>query len=64
VQAEAVHNVIESYSKSFPIGLKILDGVVDTAMALKQQVPVDADQLQLHCASDIGALRRGLRASK
>lgn len=55
MQAEAVHNVIDSYSKALPTGLKILDGVVDTAMALKQQVPVDNDQLAVHCAEDIGA---------
>lgn len=50
-----MHNVIDSYSKALPTGLKILDGVVDTAMALKQQVPVDNDQLAVHCAEDIGA---------
>lgn len=56
MQAEAVHNVIDSYSKEFPTGLKILDGVVDTAMALKQQVPVDYDMLATHCAEDVGTL--------
>lgn len=54
MQAEAVHNVIDSYSKALPTGLKISDGVVDTAMALKQQVPVDYDMLALHCAEDVG----------
>lgn len=55
VQAEAVHNMFASYSEDFPTGLKILDGVVDTAMGLKQQVPIDIGQLRVHCAEDIGA---------
>ena len=55
VQAEAVHNLIDTYTKDLPTGLKILDGVVDTAMELKQQVPVDSESLQEHFASDIGA---------
>ena len=49
-----MHNVIDSYSKALPTGLKILDGVVDTAMELKQQVPVDYDMRALHCAEDVG----------
>lgn len=66
MQAEAVHNVIASYSRDSPTGLKILDGVVDTAMELKQQVPIDFDQLRVHCAEDIGAFcgRKAARKSR
>jgi len=52
-QAEAVHNLVDALSRNLPSGLRILDGVVDTAPGLKQQVPISYADLEAECAEDI-----------
>ena len=50
-----MHNLIDTYSNDLPAGLRVLDGVVDSSMPLKEQVPIEPERLLEHCAEDIGA---------
>ncbi len=52
-QAEAVHNLIDALSRNQPSGLRILDGVVDSAPGLKQRVPISYTDVESGCAEDI-----------
>ena len=54
VQAEAVHQVMQSYANNNATSLRIMDGVVDTDVALKEQVPVSFDDMKANCAEEIG----------
>ena len=54
-QAKAVHDLVATYTEGLPSGVRILDGVVDTVPGLKQQVPVNFQEVQEHCDEDIAA---------
>ena len=54
VQAEAVHQLMQSYTNKMPSSLRIMDGVVDTSVALKEQVPVSFEDIKTNCAEEIG----------
>jgi len=63
-QAEAVHNLIDALSKKMPSGLRISEGVVDSAPGLKQRVPISYTDVEWGCAEDIVVHCPNLRPSE
>ena len=58
-QAQAVHRMVKDYTDNEPTVLRVVDGVVDSSMSLKQQVPIPITDIQEHCPDELGKRGRG-----